>query len=112
MNSLIRFKLALTEEAPTIRPYFEDRWAELADGVDPDISSSLVLLKGLHQRWVRLLHSLGEEELGKVYIHPEHGKAFTLREAIGNYAWHSNHHLAHIRLALSSQGAFSRYLLA
>jgi len=96
MNSLIRFKLALTEEEPTIKPYYEERWAELADSRTMPIAPSLLLLEGLHQRWTVLLRSLSSEDLQKTFIHPEHGKRFRLDENIGVYAWHGNHHLAHI----------------
>lgn len=106
INSLIRFKLALTEDAPTIRPYFEDRWAELIDSLDDNLNDSLMLIKGLHSKWVTLLNSLSEQDLDKTFIHPEHGKSFTLRENIGIYAWHCNHHLAHIRQALEHRGEF------
>ena len=98
MNSFIRFKLALTEESPTIKPYFEERWAELADAKNLDIEPSLMLLEGLHKRWVILLKSLKAEDFQKVFIHPQHGKSFTLAENIGIYAWHCNHHLAHVLL--------------
>lgn len=106
INSLIRFKLALTEDAPTIRPYFEDRWAELVDSLDDDLNDSLLLIKGLHSKWVTLLNSLSEQDLDKTFIHPEHGKSFTLRENIGIYAWHCNHHLGHVRQALAYRGEF------
>lgn len=95
MNSLIRFKLALTEETPIIKPYFENLWANLADSQMP-IEPSLLLLEGLHQRWSILLESLAKEELEKSFIHPEHHIAFQLKETIGLYAWHCDHHLAHI----------------
>ncbi|MDB5272915.1 MAG: hypothetical protein JWO58_1282 [Chitinophagaceae bacterium] len=96
MNSLIRFKLALTEDQPTIKPYYEERWAELADSKKLDISPSLLLLEGLHRRWTVLLNALTKEELSRTFVHPEHGKIFRLDENIGVYAWHCNHHLAHI----------------
>ncbi len=96
MNSLIRFKLALTEEEPTIKPYYEERWAELADSKTMPIGPALLLLEGLHQRWTVLLRSLNAQDLKKTFIHPEHGKRFRLDENIGIYAWHGNHHLAHI----------------
>ena len=96
MNSLTRFKLALTEEKPHIKPYFEERWAELADSKTMQIDSALKMLEGLHQRWNVLLRSLKTSELSKSFIHPEHGKEFRLDENIGMYAWHCNHHLAHI----------------
>ncbi|MGK6351539.1 YfiT family bacillithiol transferase [Parapedobacter sp. DT-150] len=96
MNSLIRFKLALTEDNPTIKPYYEDRWAELADAKAMDITPSLSLLDGLHSRWVTLLRSITPTELKRVFIHPEQGKHIELGECIAHYAWHCNHHLAHI----------------
>lgn len=103
MNSLIRFKLALTEEKPIIKPYFEERWAELSDSKFMPIEPSLLLLSGLHQRWVALLKSLSEKDLQKSFIHPEHGKEFELQASIANYAWHCNHHLAHITVLKKSK---------
>lgn len=95
MNSLTRFKLTLTEDNPNIRPYYEDRWAELADSKS-SISPALKMLEGLHQRWVVLLNSLTANDLERRFTHPEHGKQFSLKENVGIYAWHCNHHLAHI----------------
>jgi len=106
MNCLIRFKLALTEDAPTIKPYMEDRWANQTDEIDEPIESSLLILQGVHSRLVRLLRSLGPEELKRTFVHPEHGKSFTLVETIGLYAWHCRHHTAHIRQALENKGTF------
>ncbi|MEI6866389.1 YfiT family bacillithiol transferase [Flavicella sp.] len=100
MNSLIRFKLALTEECPVIRPYFEDRFAELPDSLDNNITDTLLLLKGLHAKLGTVMENLSTEDLAKQYIHPEHGHKFCLDEVIGIYAWHSNHHLAHVKQAL------------
>jgi hypothetical protein len=96
MNGLARLKLALTEDKPTIKPYFENRWAELADSKTMPIEAALLMLDGLHKRWAILLRSLTENDLKRIYIHPEHGKEFRLEESIGLYAWHCNHHLAHI----------------
>ncbi len=104
MNSFIRFKLALTEEVPAIKPYFEDRWAELSDSLDDNIEDSLLLLRALHRKWVKLLKSLSQEELNRTFVHPEHGTSFSLVENIGIYAWHCNHHLAHVRLAIEAEG--------
>ena len=103
MNSFIRFKLSLTEENPTIKPYFEDRWAEMPDYSLVDTKESLKIIEGLHVRWVILLKSLDFSDLKREFIHPEYGKRFTVGENIGIYAWHSNHHLAHIKLALQSK---------
>jgi hypothetical protein len=96
MNSFTRFKLALTEEQPIIKPYFEERWAELTDSKKIPIAPSLKIIEGIHERWTALIRSLSEEEKTRTFIHPEHGKTFQLDEVIGFYAWHSNHHLAHI----------------
>lgn len=96
MNSIIRLKLALTEDLPTIKPYFEDRWAELSDSKNLPIDSSLKMIDGIHERWTFLLNNLTDEQLGRIFIHPEQGKTFRIDENIGAYAWHCNHHLAHI----------------
>ena len=96
MNALIRFKLTLTEEKPVVKPYFEERWAELADSKAISIEPAISMLEGLHHRWIVLLKSLTEEQLRRSFIHPEHQREFKLEEIIALYAWHSNHHLAHI----------------
>lgn len=96
MNALVRFKLALTEDQPVIKPYLEARWAELHDTRHMDIAPSLLLLQGLHARWAELLRQLSAVELQRTFIHPEHGQVFTLDETVALYAWHSEHHLAHI----------------
>lgn len=101
MNAFIRFKLSITEEAPAIKPYFEDRWAELPDTTGAAITDSLLLLKGLHSRWTVLLRSMSETDLNREYFHPEHNKRYVLWGVLGLYAWHCNHHLAHIELALN-----------
>lgn len=106
MNSIIRFKLALTEDKPTIRPYFEDRWALLPDSQENDLTPSLQILKAVHFKLVLLLKTLTNEQLQREFIHPEHGKIFNVAETIGNYAWHSNHHLAHIKQALQFKNNF------
>lgn len=94
-NSLTRFKLALTEDAPpTIRPYYEDRWAELGDSKLP-IDVSLSLIDGIHTRWMALMESMSDEDFKKSFIHPETGE-WTLDAALALYAWHSRHHAAHI----------------
>jgi hypothetical protein len=98
VNSYVRFKLALTENVPTIRPYEESLWAELPDKkLSPFVS--LKLLEALHERWVFLLKRLSEEELDKEFIHPEQPKSISLKENILIYSWHCRHHLAHIRQA-------------
>lgn len=99
MNSFIRFKLALTEDSPIIKPYFEDRWAELPDSNNYLTEDALKILEGLHTKWVFLLRSLSEEEWDKEFIHPESGKTISLKTNLGIYAWHCEHHLAHIVIA-------------
>lgn len=95
MNAYIRFKLALTENNPLIKPYDEKLWAELPDSNLTDISVSLDLIKALHKRWTSLLRQLREKELNKEFLHPLSGTK-KLKESISHYAWHGNHHLAHI----------------
>jgi len=95
LNSYVRFKLALTEDEPTIKPYAEDRWAELADTKSTPIEVSLTLLESLHDRWVRLLRSLTQEEWKRTFRHPELG-AMTLEKTLALYAWHGRHHVTHI----------------
>lgn len=106
MNCIMRFKLALTEDQPTIRPYAEARWAQLTDTLESPIEWSLQLLEGLHKKWVFLLKKMNHEEYDRTFIHPEHGKVFSLKEALGMYAWHSKHHLAHVRQAKKYGGKF------
>jgi hypothetical protein len=106
MNSFIRFKLALTEDVPTIKPYEEDRWAELADGNSDIILPSIQIIEGLHARWILLLKSFGEKELKRQFTHPANNKTSSLDEIIGVYAWHCSHHLAHIQQAILYKGKF------
>jgi uncharacterized damage-inducible protein DinB len=95
MNSYIRMRLALTEEWPTIKPYDEKLWAQLADASAAPVEVSLELLTALHGRWVLLLQSLTEEQWQRGYVHPQNGRQ-TLAEGVALYAWHSRHHVAHI----------------
>jgi hypothetical protein len=99
MNAFIRFKLALTEDNPTIKPYMEALWAELPDTVDMPISASLHILEGVHARMAALLKILTPEQLQRTFIHPEHNRTQSIAYTIGSYAWHGNHHLAHIKNA-------------
>ncbi len=95
LNAYTRFKLALTEEVPTIKPYLQEGWANQADAMDADVEVSLVLLEALHRRWVTLLRSLTPEQFSRVFVHPEMGRV-TLDRTLGLYAWHGRHHTAHI----------------
>ena len=95
LNSYVRFKLALTENEPTIKPYYEDRWAELADSKLTPIEVSLSLLDSLHKRWVLLLRSMTEDDWNKTFRHPELG-VMNLDKTLALYAWHGRHHVAHV----------------
>jgi hypothetical protein len=95
LNSYVRFKLALTEEGPTIKPYYEDRWAELEDARHAPLNISLTLLESLHRRWVMLLRSLAEKDFARTFLHPELG-VMSLEKNLSLYAWHGRHHVAHI----------------
>lgn len=96
MNAFIRFKLTLTEDKPTIKPYNEAKWANLNDTKSMPIEPGLQLLSALHLRWTVVLQSLTEKDLQKKYVHPQYGKEYKLEDAVSLYAWHGNHHLAHI----------------
>jgi hypothetical protein len=102
MNSFIRFKLALTEKDAMIRPYFEDRWAELSDSLDDDITDSIALITALHLKWTKFLNTLSSEDLKIEFVHPEHGTRVSLLENIAFYSWHCEHHFAHIEQALKA----------
>jgi len=95
MNSYIRYKLALTEDEPTIKPYYEDRWAELSDARTCPIEPSLALLESLHQRWITLLRGLSEADWKRTFRHPDMGLV-RLDQNAALYAWHGRHHVAHI----------------
>jgi hypothetical protein len=95
MNAYVRFKLALTEDDPTIKPYAEDRWAQLADTQSTPIEVSLVMLDSLHTRWVQLLRSLKPEDWKRIFNHPERGPV-SLEQNLAIYAWHGKHHVAHV----------------
>ena len=96
LNAYTRFKLALTEDNPTIKPYEEARWAELPDTASTQVGVSLMLLEALHRRWVVLLKSITEEQWDRTYFHPEQNKALRLDRMLAMYAWHGKHHVAHI----------------
>ena len=96
MNALIRFKLALTEVNPTIKPYDEAAWAQLEDYSLP-VSESLTLIKGIHLKWAIVLKSMQSQDFEKTYFHPESQSSVSLSEVTLMYQWHSQHHLAHIQ---------------
>jgi uncharacterized damage-inducible protein DinB len=95
MNAYTRFRLALTEDRPTIKPYDEARWAELADARSGPVEVSLDLLTALHARWVALVESLRAEQWTRAYHHPDMG-VVSLGTALALYAWHGRHHVAHV----------------
>jgi hypothetical protein len=95
LNCYVRFRLALTENEPVIKPYDEARWAELHDARTGPIDESLRLLEALHDRWIRLIRSLREADFKRAFLHPERGR-MPLDETLALYAWHSRHHVAHI----------------
>ncbi len=98
MNAFIRFKLALTEDKPTIKPYAEAKWAELADAKSFPVDSSVRLIEALHARWTALLLSLDDEQWNAGFIHPEHGGELKLFQTVSLYAWHCEHHYGHLGL--------------
>jgi len=103
MNAYIRFKLALTEDEPTIKPYAEDRWAELADTGTTPVEVSLTMLDALHDRWVRLLRSFKTDDWKRTFRHPELG-VMDLERTLALYAWHGRHHVAHITSLREREG--------
>jgi hypothetical protein len=104
MNAYIRFKLALTEELPLIKPYNEAKCAELGDVKGAPIEPSLALLENLHKRWVLLLRTLGPAEWSRKFRHPEHETPLSLDDTLALYAWHGRHHVAHITSLREREG--------
>lgn len=102
LNSYVRFKLAVTEDRPVIKPYNQEKWAETADSAQFPIHDSLQFIELLHKRWVILLKSLNEKQLERGYMHPETGYVL-LKKNIGLYAWHGTHHLAQIQALIEQE---------
>ena len=99
MNAFVRFRLALTEDRPTIKPYNEAEWAKLSDArLDPQIS--VQILDGLHQRWHAMLLAMRDSDFTREAIHPDHGPR-TIDWFLQLYAWHGRHHIGHIKLTHS-----------
>lgn len=96
MNCYIRIKWALTENNPVIKPYDETLWSELPDNLNMPIQPTLLLLEGLHFRLAYIMKNLSTADLEKSFIHPENNSEYKIKQIIGTYAWHGNHHLAHI----------------
>jgi len=106
MNSIIRFKLALTEDSPVIKPYKQEKWALLPDSESDDISASIKILEGVHLRLVTVLHTMSDTEYKKTFTHPGIDKKISLAQNTSLYAWHSQHHYAHVEQALKYHGSF------
>ncbi len=104
MNAYTRFKLALTEDEPTIKPYDEAAWAELPDSQKVPIDVSLDLLESLHVRWVTLLRSMDVADFRRGLRHPEHDRVLTLGQMLALYAWHGRHHVGHILALRKREG--------
>jgi len=104
MNAFMRFKLALTEDKPIIKPYIQNAWAATFDGAEGDAGLSVELIELLHKRWLILMRSMNIEDFKKSYIHPEYQKEYTLGYALGLYAWHGKHHLTQMSRYASNQG--------
>ena len=101
INSYMRFKLSLTEDIPTIRPYDEKLWAETPDGTEDDVSGSVELIRWLHVRLVKVLRNMTDSEWNKSFYHPESKMEARLDWNLGMYAWHGEHHLAHLKLIIA-----------
>ncbi|HKP94572.1 MAG TPA: putative metal-dependent hydrolase [Fibrobacteria bacterium] len=101
VNNYTRFKFALTEDNPTIKPYLEDRWSELPDARTGDMRPATDLISAIHSKWVQTLKTMGEPEFRRTFHHPQMNRDVPLYEAVALYAWHGDHHLSQIRVALS-----------
>lgn len=104
INSFIRFKLALTEDNPTIKPYEEAKWAELQDSIHISVKPAMRMIKGTHQRWHVLLKTLTNKQFERTFHHPENNKDYDLRYYLAFYAWHCNHHFSHIENLKKEKG--------
>jgi hypothetical protein len=96
MNAYCRFKLGLTEDVPTIKPYDEALWAELPDGKSPLVEESLILLQTLHARWLVMLRAMKPADFARTISHPEWDAPMSLETVLALYAWHGRHHTAHV----------------
>ena len=100
MNAILRIKLALTDENPSINAYQEDRWAETAD-YDLPFNNTITMLFAIHRKLLKLLESLSEEQRNRTYFHTQYQRSFSINDVICLYAWHGNHHLAQIQVAIT-----------
>ena len=99
-NAYIRFKLALTEDRPIIKPYKENLWSELHDAKHLEIQPSLYIIEGIHDRWVSIMENLEPDDFKREYFHPELYRLISLSECAMLYSWHGRHHLRHIQMAV------------
>jgi uncharacterized damage-inducible protein DinB len=96
VHGYIRFKWALTEDNPVIKPYDENQWSDLAESKTGSVEAPLAMLEGVHRQWVQLLHSMTDEQFKRAFVHPEGNRTMTLNRALGIYAWHGRHHTGQI----------------
>jgi hypothetical protein len=106
MQAFSRFKLALTEDNPTIKPYLEDKWVQLSDTSLESVDDALGILHHVHAKWIKLMAGMSSADFHRTYFHPEQQKTAELYKIAAMYAWHSDHHSAHIDLALKQRGKF------
>lgn len=104
VNSYVRYKWALSEDSPTIKAYDEGLWSLLSESQQGDVEPSLLLLDGLHARWVQLLKSMADEDFDRTFIHPESGETVSLKSALGYYSWHGRHHTGQILWVRETHG--------
>lgn len=107
MNAFVRTKLAMTEDTPTVKPYLEAVWAEGKDYEVTPITASLQIISGVHQRWAHLLVTMSPKDYSRAYFHPEMDRNVPLDEVSSMYAWHCQHHLAHVKNAIESEGKYN-----
>lgn len=104
LNAYCRFKLALTEDNPTIKPYIEALWAELPEARTLEVAPSLAMIDGLHERWSAMMIAMTPAQFARTFHHPESQQDFSLWRTLGLYAWHCRHHVAHITVLRASRG--------
>ena len=97
MNSIIRFKLGITENNPTIKPYDQDAWAHMHDVAELPASVSLQIIDGVHQRFVYVLNNMSDDDFKRTIFHPEMNKTISLEKMLALYGWHSDHHYMHLK---------------
>ena len=97
LHSYMRFKLALNQDTPKVLDYDHDRWAEMPDALDTNVESSLLILRGIHHRWAKLIETLDSHQWERQYYHPARDKYYPLATVLALYAWHGQHHLAQIK---------------